>query len=1470
MITSRQTPSVPTEHPCPNHDNELDGDPTVPQDGPATSETLEDAEVPFAEANPMAAAEESSPSEELSETEAFLVEELGLTQKQMRKIRTFWSYSGDRLPPLTRCQMIADYLQHDVGLNQDQLCRTIADCPEALEVFSVETLKEKVRFLEVEVGVEEPDLPEVVAAYPQVLSRPILTTLRPALEFWMGPANVDPEELPALLKRHAMQMWMRPEALKLKLRFAKEVMGLSLAKVLACSTPFFRLSMEKTVAPRHFFSIQRKVSGPSRGLLAHDLLAGDLRGLPGPCEYSFGLGYGLSMTANAALTAAVTKHQHRRLTPFGLVCCGLYAAYGVPASVHGRGGIITTATLPRRSDMMGISSKLAIVMGVSFSQALYALPLAVAMSPAPTKARPALRAAGWAGVGLAALGLAIEASFRRALGQMSTSSKPREELRILEQLQRDGRHWRLRKLPVMDGLYSASLANTVSRVSQWVFPTFFMAFTLHNSAARSDKEADHRYKNCDGYAQWVESTPILFPGAKRVSPASRGDSVAAVPTMVDMETELGDGKGKGALPLIPKRLSLEDKVGGSDAAFCKKIGAKPAEYKEFLEQWPFSDQARSLAWLQPPRKRRFRSNWSGPSGQNKFKKRNFQKKRSFRKRNNDDEPRSNFDKSQSRSRRPQRPSPDFDESRFEADRSDLFSRAEYREVRIRLLHALMQSDFNGRQYDAVFCEKARDMDAFRTVQAAAGGNVGRNSAQLSMRVRREADQAPMQDPEHGTQGRRLRPSAVASLDVLTAPTEEIPSDSTRRDRVLFAPDVGECDDTQLPSQEGRLESEELVPTSRRVDSLDGKGEYAFRRLQCDRDAGKVEQEWRYDPSLQQFGNQDLTLLDVSGVKLPVDPTQSLGALEPKRCFVANSAVAPVAHSGGAGISGDSMQTGHRLYAMKKGDDLRQDALVLQIFRLMETAWAEHGLREVLPVSLMPYDVLALSPKEGFAAFVPKAKNVSRILEEFDGDITEFIKKHSSGSTSSAYDRLCGSTAGYCVATYLLGIGDRHLDNIMMTEDGHFFHIDFGFVLGEDPKPGCPADTTDFVNFSGRDRTSAGLHAHSPDRSSLDGASFIGGERWRVEHNAAAMLPVIYDKLHQVQRFEDGGRLNAVAQPVQTWSNRVDETDGHRPTATAEKVRAHQANLAQMAVSEEDDLPPPLEATRRRTPAANAEKEKFDGEPEDLQEKNEVAEALMQKALAAREQKKKDTEEARKKVDQGFGGGLKKGFLGGTKAPKKNVEKTEAIQEVSTKRDNKKSTSEEVPFITGAGSAQEAKRMSLQMPEVQQAVQGMSRLKEDQSWITPQLMAAMQSRPDLLKALSDPKIQQAMALMQTAPDEAKRRYANDPEVTKFMQDFSGLMATHFDVLSKEAPNPGKPQAGYTKAPSQPAKASPAQQASPLDDPKVAKAFQDPEVQQLISELYAGKPLEMHELCQQKPHLFQKVKILLDNGLLALQR
>ena len=144
--------------------------------------------------------------------------------------------------------------------------------------------------------------------------------------------------------------------------------------------------------------------------------------------------------------------------------------------------------------------------------------------------------------------------------------------------------------------------------------------------------------------------------------------------------------------------------------------------------------------------------------------------------------------------------------------------------------------------------------------------------------------------------------------------------------------------------------------------------------------------------------------------------------------------------------------------MKTGDDLRQDQLVMMMIKLMD------GLlkRASLDLCLTPYSIIATSPSSGIVEFVDGSITVSAILANYNGSIMQFFQscapQHGAKydvrpDVMSSYVRSC---AGYCVVTYLLAVGDRHLDNILINKSGHFFHIDFGFMFGRDPKPLPPA------------------------------------------------------------------------------------------------------------------------------------------------------------------------------------------------------------------------------------------------------------------------------------------------------------------------------------------------------------------------------------------------------------------------------
>lgn len=138
---------------------------------------------------------------------------------------------------------------------------------------------------------------------------------------------------------------------------------------------------------------------------------------------------------------------------------------------------------------------------------------------------------------------------------------------------------------------------------------------------------------------------------------------------------------------------------------------------------------------------------------------------------------------------------------------------------------------------------------------------------------------------------------------------------------------------------------------------------------------------------------------------------------------------------------------------KFGDDLRQDALTLQMFTIMDRLWKREGLD--LKMSL--YKCLPTGPNMGMIEVVPNAETTARIQKEAGGIMGAFkqtplfnwLKTYNTEPAllEDAIQNFTRSCAAYCVATYVIGVGDRHNDNIMVTKAGKLFHIDFAHFLG---------------------------------------------------------------------------------------------------------------------------------------------------------------------------------------------------------------------------------------------------------------------------------------------------------------------------------------------------------------------------------------------------------------------------------------
>jgi len=185
------------------------------------------------------------------------------------------------------------------------------------------------------------------------------------------------------------------------------------------------------------------------------------------------------------------------------------------------------------------------------------------------------------------------------------------------------------------------------------------------------------------------------------------------------------------------------------------------------------------------------------------------------------------------------------------------------------------------------------------------------------------------------------------------------------------------------------------------------------------------------------------------VPLPLNFKYNIKKLIPEKCRIMKSKKKPL------WLTFENADPyGENIVAMLKcGDDLRMDMVTLQLFKAMQSLWFDNGLK--LKMSL--YKVLCTGNEQGMLEMVTNSETLASIHVKEGGAINQLFSKAGVKnwiekncnlvSPNEAVDNFMLSNVAYCLATFVLGIGDRHNDNIMIKKNGELFHIDFGHFLG---------------------------------------------------------------------------------------------------------------------------------------------------------------------------------------------------------------------------------------------------------------------------------------------------------------------------------------------------------------------------------------------------------------------------------------
>ncbi|CAK7897057.1 phosphatidylinositol 4-kinase Pik1p [[Candida] anglica] len=150
--------------------------------------------------------------------------------------------------------------------------------------------------------------------------------------------------------------------------------------------------------------------------------------------------------------------------------------------------------------------------------------------------------------------------------------------------------------------------------------------------------------------------------------------------------------------------------------------------------------------------------------------------------------------------------------------------------------------------------------------------------------------------------------------------------------------------------------------------------------------------------------------------------------------------------------------------VKNGDDLPQEAFACQLISMISNIWKKRGIG----AWTKRMKILITSANAGLVETITNAMSIHSIKKSLtelsitEGENTkgriftlkDYFERMYSHEDSHKYkqaqNNFASSLASYSIICYVLQIKDRHNGNIMLDNEGHIIHIDFGFLLSNSP------------------------------------------------------------------------------------------------------------------------------------------------------------------------------------------------------------------------------------------------------------------------------------------------------------------------------------------------------------------------------------------------------------------------------------